>query len=95
MSKHSSRGAVWQRFRLEILNRDNWTCQACGNDLIEGHAKTEHQPTVDHIIPRVNGGRDEHSNCIAMCAKCNGLKSDNTLPPRIDWINTDWLDRAS
>ncbi|MDQ0645655.1 HNH endonuclease [Microbacterium murale] len=95
MSTHSSKGAAWRRFRVEILNRDGWTCQACGNELIEGHAQREHQPTVDHIVPKAKDGRDEHSNAVAMCMRCNGLKGDKSAPPRIDWINTDWLARGS
>ncbi|MFJ2544384.1 HNH endonuclease [Microbacterium sp. NPDC087589] len=94
MSKHSSRGAAWQRLRRDVLDRDNWTCQLCGNDLHEDDARPEHDATVDHVIPKAAGGRDEPSNLIAACRRCNGIKSDKTLV-RVDWLNPEWLASAA
>lgn len=52
-----------------ILIRDGYTCQYCGShdDL-----------TVDHIIPKSRGGKDEFENCVAACYKCNNEKNDRT-----------------
>jgi HNH endonuclease len=30
--------------------------------------------TIDHIIPRVNGGRTSYGNCVAACIRCNCLR---------------------
>ncbi|MGF6821174.1 5-methylcytosine-specific restriction endonuclease McrA [Microbacterium sp. ZKA21] len=94
MSNHSSRGAAWQRLRREVLERDNWTCQYCGNDLHEDDPRPEHDATADHINPKAAGGRDERSNLLAACRRCNGIKSDKTMI-RVDWLNPDWLAGAA
>lgn len=36
--KDSLKDPLWQRKRLEILQRDNWTCRACGENKNTLHA---------------------------------------------------------
>lgn len=43
-----------QTFRQMILERDNYTCQYCG----------EYGDTIDHIIPKSKGGISSFKNCI-------------------------------
>jgi 5-methylcytosine-specific restriction endonuclease McrA len=81
MSKHSSRGAAWERLRKEILDRDNWICVYCGNEA----------NTADHIVPKAAGGEDIAHNLVAACLKCNGTKRDNIIH-RNNWYNKQWLD---
>ena len=52
--------------RREIFRRDNYTCQYCG--------KREGALTVDHVIPRHMGGRQEWTNLVAACSSCNHRK---------------------
>lgn len=85
MSKLSSKGKAWETIRLSVLNRDGWRCAVCGKPL-EGQ-----DATVDHIVPKAAGGRDELSNLISMCRKCNGIKSD-ALVLRQTWVNKRWLE---
>jgi len=40
----------WRTLRLEILDRDGWTCQQTGQ-LLTGKAPAPNSPVVDHIIP--------------------------------------------
>jgi 5-methylcytosine-specific restriction endonuclease McrA len=47
-----------------VLQRDNYTCAYCGDLGLE----------VDHVIPRMHGGRDIPSNLVASCSRCNNLK---------------------
>ena len=57
--------------RKNILKRDNYECQYCGaRDL---------PMTVDHIIPKTRGGKDEWTNLVCACVKCNNKKGDRTL----------------
>uniref|UniRef100_A0A7V4E329 HNH endonuclease n=1 Tax=candidate division WOR-3 bacterium TaxID=2052148 RepID=A0A7V4E329_UNCW3 len=57
--------------RKNILKRDNYQCQYCG---------TKEAPmTVDHVIPKTRGGKDEWTNLVCACVKCNNKKGDRTL----------------
>lgn len=57
--------------KREILRRDNYTCQYCG----------QHSPnlTIDHIIPRRLGGDHTWENLVAACPACNHRKGSRTL----------------
>lgn len=58
--------ATWQRIRLRILRRDGYICGYCGGDAT----------TVDHIIPRSQGGTHSPDNLTAACKSCNARKKD-------------------
>lgn len=53
--------AAWRRLRLTILKRDP-VCQICYA------APSVH---VDHIVPKVAGGRDDEDNLRGACQRCN------------------------
>lgn len=57
--------------RREILRRDDYTCQYCG----------QRYPllTIDHVIPRRLGGRHSWDNLVAACPACNHRKGGRTL----------------
>lgn len=56
--------------RRMIYKRDNFVCQYCGKSL------TGNESSIDHIIPRSQGGLTTWTNCVASCLKCN-MKKDN------------------
>ncbi len=56
--------------RLEVFNRDHFTCQYCGKDT--------HQLTLDHIIPRHQGGLHTWENITSACVPCNRHKAGRT-----------------
>jgi len=56
-----------------IFRRDNYTCQYCG---IECTADTI---SVDHIIPKSQGGRNTWRNLVTACKFCNNRKGHKTL----------------
>ena len=56
--------------RLEIFNRDQYTCQYCG--------KEARQLTVDHVIPRHQGGQHTWENVVSACTPCNRHKAGKT-----------------
>ena len=41
----------WQRFRLQILNRDNFRCTQCGNSRLELHVHHEHYSGQPWEVP--------------------------------------------
>jgi len=55
--------------KRNIFIRDRFRCQYCGStkDL-----------TVDHIIPKVRGGKDTWTNLVCACKKCNNQKGNRT-----------------
>lgn len=66
---------------LDILERDNWACYICGDQL-----KKEDRgsillkaPEVDHIVPISKGGRHSWGNLACSCRQCNQGKSDKLL----------------
>jgi 5-methylcytosine-specific restriction endonuclease McrA len=75
--------------RRNVAKRDHYTCQYCGM-----------QPgvealTIDHVLPRSQGGQSSWTNCVAACSDCNARKSNRTpeqagmrlkkSPGRPDW----------
>lgn len=65
------RDNITSSIRLEVLKRDNYSCQICGNNKENGAILH-----VDHIIPVSKGGIDEMSNLRTLCRNCNLSKSD-------------------
>lgn len=59
------------KLRQQIIERDNYTCQKCGNS-------TYKEPNllleVDHIIPVSKGGITKEDNLQTLCWKCNRHK---------------------
>lgn len=71
------RKAHWSR--KGVLARDNYTCIYCGtrqSDTVRGRVLTKADFTVDHILPRSRGGRDNWSNTACACYVCNHRKGD-------------------
>ena len=56
--------------RLEVFNRDQYTCQYCG--------KGTRQLTLDHVIPRYRGGEHTWENVVSACILCNHRKAGRT-----------------
>jgi 5-methylcytosine-specific restriction endonuclease McrA len=57
--------------RREVLRRDNYTCQYCGQN--GSHL------TIDHVIPRSLGGEHVWNNLVAACPSCNHRKGGRTI----------------
>jgi 5-methylcytosine-specific restriction endonuclease McrA len=56
--------------RSRIYSRDNYECIYCGS---------QKQLTLDHVLPKSRGGRNEWTNLVTSCFKCN-LKKGNKTP---------------
>ena len=63
-----SKGARWAR-EMRLL-----PCHYCG----------EPGGTIDHVIPRSQGGRLVKSNCVPACAPCNNFRKDADY----EWFKT-------
>lgn len=60
--------------RRGVLRRDFNRCAYC-----RGSAST-----IDHVLPRSRGGKNEWDNLVACCLDCNNLKGNKT-PVEMGW----------
>jgi 5-methylcytosine-specific restriction endonuclease McrA len=58
--------------RKNILLRDHNTCQYCGKQLSPAEL------TLDHVLPRAQGGESTWDNLVACCRGCNHRKGSKT-----------------
>jgi len=61
------KGAAYKKLQLEVMERDNWTCQECGR-------WTQSPP--HHRVYLSQGGSDIESNLITLCRDCHRLVHD-------------------
>jgi hypothetical protein len=58
--------------RLQVINRDNGRCRACGigdRDALQ----------ADHIVPESKGGETSLDNLQALCGVCNNRKQNTVV----------------
>ena len=73
----SERSKMTNKLRFSILQRDNFTCQYCGDSKI--HNGDDVELEVDHILPVSKGGKTEIANLITACRECNQGKKDEIV----------------
>jgi len=56
--------------RQEVFSRDAYTCQYCKS--------SDQELTLDHVIPRHQGGPRTWENVVAACVTCNHNKAGRT-----------------
>lgn len=65
------RALMTSSLRRKILNRDNYTCQKCGNSTFkEPNLLLE----IDHKVPLSKGGMTTENNLQVLCWRCNRSK---------------------
>lgn len=58
--------------RNVLIKRDHSSCQYCLKKL------SNSQITMDHVIPKVQGGGTSFNNCVVSCHFCNNRKGPRT-----------------
>lgn len=58
--------------RINVLTRDKFTCQYCGD------CKPMRQLNYDHVVPRKQGGKTTWDNIVTCCYPCNEKKGART-----------------
>lgn len=61
--------------KKNILIRDSYICQYCGMHIDPNSGKA----TVDHILPKMKGGKSVWENCVCCCKICNNKKGHSLL----------------
>lgn len=59
--------------KRNVFVRDNQICAYCGT-----HIKEVSECTIDHIVPRAQGGLTTFENTVTACKTCNWNKADRT-----------------
>ena len=71
------------QMRNEILERNGYTCQLCGNgpgDPDPFNAGRKIRLHIDHVIPKSQGGTDKKDNLRVLCSICNQSRSNIQSP---------------
>ena len=55
-----------------VFKRDHATCQYCGA------RPGTNELTIDHVLPRAQGGLTTWENCVLACVACNARKANRT-----------------
>lgn len=65
---------------LQIKVRDGHRCVYCGKPEVKiPPARPVDKHQLDHLVPRVKGGKDEPSNLVTACKSCNSARHDMTV----------------
>ena len=75
--------------RRNLFKRDRFTCQYCGRQ------PGADELTIDHVVPRAQGGHSAWDNCVLACVDCNHAKADRTpagagMRLRRDPVRPNW-----
>lgn len=75
MSGNGTQGSKWIRKdrRLALYLRDEFRCAYCERDLRDARRE---EVTLDHLIPRCEGGGNENANLVTACLRCNSQRGD-------------------
>lgn len=65
--------------RMEILERNGFTCQLCGRtggDPDPTTSDSKVRLVIDHVVPVSQGGSNERENLRVLCTACNHARSN-------------------
>lgn len=76
--------------KLNLLARDGFTCQYCKCEL------NFHTASIDHVVPRSQGGGNLWTNLVCACHECNRKKGGRTpeqanMPLQYSPFEPNWL----
>lgn len=82
MRRKGSAHRKFQRLKKRMMNSSNGKCFYCLVEMVPGRG-AQNDPdnvmTVDHLIPRSEGGLDVASNLVVCCRKCNLLRATKKI----------------
>ena len=82
---------------VSLFKKQGGKCHFCGfmcRDVHDSKKKIDlvRQMTVDHLVPKSQGGSDQYDNLVGSCTVCNSLKSDMDLEEFVK--EAPWKDGA-
>ena len=79
----SKRNPRYNVFRPYLYGQQEGRCKGTGQEIYYS------QSSVDHIVPKSKGGKDELDNLAIMCQPCNNLKDDGTWEEYMEKIKAN------
>ena len=80
---HYKKAVKFNRYNLYL--RDLFACQYCGE------VGDYEELTIDHVVPRIAGGKTVWENCVTSCKSCNHKKGSSVkIKPRIRPCKPDY-----
>lgn len=91
-------GSKWIRpeRRAAIYERDNWECAYCGQGPRDARNMKQARVvlTLDHLVPRCEGGDNSTANLVTACQRCNSSRQEKSWREfatggaidRIEWL---------
>jgi 5-methylcytosine-specific restriction endonuclease McrA len=81
-------GMVIEQFTMrEIAVRDGWRCHLCGKKVPDrSYRARDKDPTIDHIIPRSEGGDHTRANVALAHNRCNWEKAARAVGEQLRLI---------
>ncbi len=73
MSKHQVKNWIRKWRRLAIYIRDEFTCVYCSRNLKYALSA---EISLDHLVPKCEGGSNHSSNLVTACHSCNSDRRD-------------------
>ena len=71
--------------RDQLVRRSGGRCEYCGEQ-VDFTGTGDRQATIDHVLPRSQGGTDVLANLKLACKACNQDKGAQALA---EWLNAD------
>ncbi|GAA2414313.1 hypothetical protein GCM10010404_85540 [Nonomuraea africana] len=88
MSANSSRGGNWPRIRKLCFLTYGTVCHICNEQIDMSLSATNPRsplaPSVDHLVPKANGGTDTLSNLRPAHVRCNSMRVNQLNTPPTD-----------
>lgn len=80
-----SRAAKARRLamRQKVFDRCGWRCVYCGDHVSQENA------TLDHVVPKAQGGSRSHKNLVLACGECNQRKAAMSVQEFYDLVGFD------
>ena len=71
----SNRKGIRKSRKMDVWEKANGKCAHCG-------AESKRNRTVDHYIPKSQGGGMDRRNLLPLCKTCNKSRGSNKINPR-------------
>lgn len=72
----------WNRAREAVTAVFGWRCLACGREPDPSRPEGRGKMTIDHVVPRAEGGADDITNWQPLCFGCNNDKGASYIDYR-------------